>query len=133
LKRAPNAEVFFVGTERGLEKKIVPKEGYRLELIDQVGLKRTGVLQLLKGLLLLPKSIFQSLQLVRREKPAVAIGVGGYASGPAILAAWCLRVPTLILEPNAMPGLTNKLLGRVVKKALSPYDRARAYFGQKFL
>ncbi len=133
LERAPEPEVFFVGTERGLEKRLVPQAGFRLALIDQVGLKRTGVAQLLKGLLLLPKSLWQSLALVRRERPAVAIGVGGYAAGPAILAAWLLRVPTLILEPNAVPGLTNRLLARIARKAISPYERARAHFGKKLV
>jgi UDP-N-acetylglucosamine--N-acetylmuramyl-(pentapeptide) pyrophosphoryl-undecaprenol N-acetylglucosamine transferase len=130
---APQGEVFFVGTERGLETKIVAAAGYRLELIDQVGIKRRGLTQTLKGIFMLPKSIFQSMRIVRREKPAVAVGVGGYAAGPAILAAWLLRVPTLILEPNAVPGLTNRILAKIARVAISPYDRAAAYFGKKLV
>ncbi|MCC6810065.1 MAG: undecaprenyldiphospho-muramoylpentapeptide beta-N-acetylglucosaminyltransferase [Deltaproteobacteria bacterium] len=133
VERAPKGEVFFVGTERGLEVKIVPAAGYRLELIDQVGIKRRGLVQTLKGLFMLPKSILQSMRIVRREKPAVAVGVGGYAAGPAILAAWLLRVPTLILEPNAVPGLTNRILAKIARVAISPYERAAAYFGKKLV
>lgn len=133
VQRAPAGEVFFVGTERGLETKIVPAAGYRLELIDQVGIKRRGLVQTLKGVFMLPMSILQSMRIVRREKPAVAVGVGGYAAGPAILAAWLLRVPTLILEPNAVPGLTNRILAKVARVAISPYERAAAYFGKKLV
>lgn len=133
VKTAPQGEVFFVGTERGLEVKIVPQNGYRLELIDQVGIKRRGFVQTLKGLFMLPRSLFQSLRIVRREKPAVAVGVGGYAAGPAMVAAWLMRVPTLILEPNAVPGLTNRLLAKIARVAISPYDRARQHFGKKLV
>lgn len=132
-ERVAGGEVFFVGTEYGLEKRIVPEAGYRLELIQQRGLKRQGLAQTLKSLLLIPRSLSQSLRIVRRERPAVAIGVGGYAAGPAILAAWLLGVPTLVLEPNAVPGLTNRLLAKVVRKAISPYARARAHFGSKLV
>ena len=128
LERAPNAEVFFVGTARGLENKVIPAQGLRLLLIEQVGLKNRGVSGLLKALLMLPRSFLQSLAIVRREKPAVALGVGGYAAGPAMAAAWFLRVPSLILEPNAMPGLTNRILGGLVRKIVSPYDRAGEHF-----
>ncbi len=133
VAQAPNGEAFFVGTERGLEVKIVPAAGYRLELIDQVGIKRRGLTQTLKGVFMLPRSIWQSLRIVRREKPAVAVGVGGYAAGPAILAAWLMRVPTLILEPNAVPGLTNRILAKIARIAISPYDRAAAHFGKKLV
>jgi UDP-N-acetylglucosamine--N-acetylmuramyl-(pentapeptide) pyrophosphoryl-undecaprenol N-acetylglucosamine transferase len=128
LERAPQGEVFFVGTARGLESKVVPAAGFRLLLIDQVGLKNRGIKGLLRALWLLPRSFAQSLAIVRRERPAVALGVGGYAAGPAMLAAWLLRVPSLILEPNAMPGLTNRILGAVVRRVVSPYDRARDHF-----
>jgi UDP-N-acetylglucosamine--N-acetylmuramyl-(pentapeptide) pyrophosphoryl-undecaprenol N-acetylglucosamine transferase len=133
VAQVPNGEAFFVGTERGLEVKIVPAAGYRLELIDQVGIKRRGLLQTLKGVFMLPRSIIQSLRIVRREKPVVAVGVGGYAAGPAILAAWLMRVPTLILEPNAVPGLTNRILAKIARIAISPYDRAAAHFGKKLV
>lgn len=128
LKRAPNAEVFFVGTARGLENKVIPAAGLRLVLIDQVGLKNRGIGGLLKALWMLPRSFMQSIAILRREKPAVALGVGGYAAGPAMAAAWFLRIPALILEPNAMPGLTNRILGALVRRVVSPYDRAREHF-----
>jgi UDP-N-acetylglucosamine--N-acetylmuramyl-(pentapeptide) pyrophosphoryl-undecaprenol N-acetylglucosamine transferase len=133
MQRAPEAEVFFVGTARGLESKVVPQAGFRLHLIEQRGLKRLGLVQTLKALLMLPRSFLQSLRIVRKEHPNVALGVGGYAAGPAMMAAWLLGVPTLILEPNAMPGLTNRLLGWVARKIVSPYERAAQHFGRKKL
>ncbi len=132
-ERAPGGDVFFVGTARGLEGKVVPQAGFSLSLIAQVGLKNRGIMGALKALLLLPRSLWQSLAIVRRERPSVALGVGGYAAGPAMVAAWLMRVPSLILEPNAMPGLTNRLLGALVKKIVSPYDRAGEHFPQNKL
>jgi len=70
---------------------------------------------------------------VRRERPSVAVSVGGYAAGPAILAAWLSGVPTIVMEPNAVPGLTNKLLGKLAQKAISPYERARTTLARKFI
>ena len=109
----PGGEVLFVGTARGLEAKLVPGAGYRLELLEVSGIKRTGVRGLLRGLLRLPKAFFGSLAILRRFRPDLVIGVGGYASGPIVLTAALSGYATAIQEQNSRPGFTNRLLGKV--------------------
>jgi len=114
LRRRPECDFLFVGTRRGLESRIVPREGFRLEYIVSAGLKGMGAFDLVRNLSLVPRSLWQSRRVVRSYNPDVVVGVGGYSSGPVLLAAWLLRKPTVILEPNAYPGLTNRLLARTV-------------------
>jgi UDP-N-acetylglucosamine--N-acetylmuramyl-(pentapeptide) pyrophosphoryl-undecaprenol N-acetylglucosamine transferase len=121
-------QVSFVGTERGLEVRVVPQAGFPLELISARGLKGMGLGRLLRGLVALPVSFVQSWSILRRYRPDVVVGVGGYASGPVVLAAWLQRVPTVVQEQNALPGLTNKVLGRVVRVVFIAFDEARRFF-----
>lgn len=106
--------VVFVGTERGLEKQIVPKAGFPLEFIQVGGLKGKGGLDLVRNLFKVPLAFLQAWKLVGKHRPNVVLGVGGYSSGPVLLAAWLRRVPTLIQEQNAFPGLTNRLVAKFV-------------------
>jgi len=129
--RAPGAEIVFVGTRQGLESRIVPQEGFRLETIDSAGLKRVGLLRLVRNALLVPWSFWQSLRLVGREHPDVAVGVGGFSSGPAVLAAWARGVPTLVVEPNAYPGFANRVLARFVDRAAVALAEALPHFRGK--
>jgi len=129
--RHPKNDVMFVGTTRGLEGRVVPKAGFALGLIDVGPLKGQGLLGLLKGLLRLPKSLFQSLRILGKFDPDVVVGVGGYASGPVLVAAWLKGIPTAIQEQNALPGLTNKLLGKIVKACFICFEEARAAFPPK--
>ena len=115
LRRNPAAQVLFVGTERGLEAKILPPLGYPLATITVSRLKGGGLLERLKGLFRLPVGVYQSWRLLRAHRPQVVLGVGGYASGPALIAAWLTRRPTAIQEQNATPGLTNRWLGKLVR------------------
>jgi UDP-N-acetylglucosamine--N-acetylmuramyl-(pentapeptide) pyrophosphoryl-undecaprenol N-acetylglucosamine transferase len=126
--RHPKNEVLFVGTARGLETRVVPKAGFQLELIDVGPLKRQGLLGLLKGLLRLPRSLWQSLRILSRFDPDVVVGVGGYASGPVLVAAFLKGIPTAVQEQNALPGLTNKLLGRLAKACFIAFEEARPSF-----
>ncbi|MEN9800152.1 MAG: UDP-N-acetylglucosamine--N-acetylmuramyl-(pentapeptide) pyrophosphoryl-undecaprenol, partial [Pseudomonadota bacterium] len=126
--RHPRNRVVFVGTDRGLEARVVPASGYALETIPVHGLKGMGPLKLLKGLLALPRAFFASAWLLWKHKPDVVIGVGGYASGPVVLAAWLQRVPTAVQEQNTLPGLTNKLLGKIVQSVFVSFEEARAFF-----
>jgi UDP-N-acetylglucosamine--N-acetylmuramyl-(pentapeptide) pyrophosphoryl-undecaprenol N-acetylglucosamine transferase len=126
--RQPENDVVFVGTARGLEARAIPKAGYPLELIDVTGLKGKGAFGLLRGLLRLPRALLQSLRLLRRQRPDVVLGVGGYASGPVLLAAWLLRIPTAIQEQNAVPGITNRLLGRFVGAVFTAFPEASRHF-----
>lgn len=131
VSRHPQNDVVFVGTRRGLEARIVPQLGFVFEAIVSRGLKRVGVWKLLVGLATLPVSFVSALRLLRRYSPDVVVGVGGYSSGPVVLAAWLMRIPTAVQEQNALAGLTNRLLGRVVDAAFISFEAARPFFPAK--
>jgi UDP-N-acetylglucosamine--N-acetylmuramyl-(pentapeptide) pyrophosphoryl-undecaprenol N-acetylglucosamine transferase len=124
VTRHPKNDVVFVGTSRGLEARVVPQNGFVFEPITSRGLKGMGALKLLLGLLTLPLSFLSALRLVRKYSPDVVIGVGGYSSGPVVLAAWLLRIPTAIQEQNALGGLTNRILGRFVNVIFVSFEAA---------
>ncbi len=130
LKRKdPHAEVRFVGTERGLESRVVPQAGFELHTIDISGLKAKSARSFLEGLLKIPLAIWESIKILRHFDPEVVIGVGGYASGPVLLAAWLLRIPRAICEQNSVPGWTNKILGRFfVPHIWGVFEKAAKYF-----
>lgn len=130
-RRNDRHRIVFIGTERGLETKIVPAEGFPLELIRVRALKRVGWRSRLTALLLLPGTFLTVWRLIRRHAPDLVIGVGGYASGPVVLAAALLRIPTLIAEQNAWPGFTNRVLGRFVDAAAVSFAEAGRFFGAK--
>ncbi len=126
--RHPDHDAVFVGTPRGLEATVVPAAGFPIELISVKGLKGKGLAQTLANLLLIPGALLRSIAILRKWRPDVVIGVGGYASGPVVLAAWLLRIPTAIQEQNAVAGLTNRLLGRVVAMAFTAFPEAARHF-----
>ena len=128
LRDAHAAEVRFVGTARGLETKLVPEAGFALELIHVGQLKGVGLMTRLRTLADLPLGVLRCIRLLRDFKPDVVIGVGGYASGPAMMAAIVMRVPTLAFEPNAVPGLANRLVGKWVSAAAVNFPPTSAYF-----
>jgi UDP-N-acetylglucosamine--N-acetylmuramyl-(pentapeptide) pyrophosphoryl-undecaprenol N-acetylglucosamine transferase len=128
LKARWGAEMLFVGTARGLESRLVPQAGYRLELIRAGQFNHVSLGTQLRTLADLPWGIWQCIGLLRSFRPRVVIGVGGYASGPMMGAAILLRVPTLAFEPNAVPGLTNRLVGRWVNGAAVNFAAAARYF-----
>lgn len=112
LARDASRRVVFVGTERGLEKQIVPKAGFPLEFINVGGLKGKGGLDLVRNVFKLPLGFIQAWKVVGKHRPHVVLGVGGYSSGPVLVAAKLRGVPTIIHEANAFPGLANRVLGR---------------------
>lgn len=118
----------FVGTARGIETKLVPAAGFPLELIHVGQLKGVSLLTRARTLADLPLGLLRCLTLIRTFKPDVVVGVGGYASGPAMAAAVLLRVPTLAFEPNAVPGLANRLVGKYVNAAAVNFAPTAAYF-----
>jgi len=126
--RQRGAQVTFVGTARGIEAKVVPQSGYPLELIDISGLKRQGLWATLRSLLRLPRALWQTMGLLRRLKPQVVVGVGGYASGPVVLLAALLGIPTVVLEQNSIPGLTNRILSRFVRAVYTSFPHASRFF-----
>jgi UDP-N-acetylglucosamine--N-acetylmuramyl-(pentapeptide) pyrophosphoryl-undecaprenol N-acetylglucosamine transferase len=130
-RRDPATRVVFAGTPRGLESRIVPRAGYELVLLPILPLKGISPARTAKGLLALPRALWQAAALVRRHRPRAVLGVGGYAGGPVVLAAALLRVPTVILEPNAKPGFTNRVLRPFVRRCACSYEEAARAFGAK--
>ena len=121
-------EVFFVGTERGVEAHMVPAAGFQLELIRIGGLKRVAMLQRLATLGQLPLSTLRMYRLLRRRKTAAVFSMGGYAAGPPVIAALAAGKPVVVMEPNAAPGFTNRRIGQVVTRALVSFPETTRYF-----
>ncbi len=128
LRDAHGAEVRFVGTARGLETRLVPEAGFPLELMRVGQLKNVSLWTRVRTLADLPLGMLRCVKLLRSFRPDVVVGVGGYASGPAMLAAIVLGVPTVAFEPNAVPGLANRLVGRWVSAAAVNFEETRRYF-----
>jgi len=128
VTRHPDTDVVFVGTGRGLEATVVPEAGFPIELIEVRGLKGKGPLGVLSGLARLPRALAQSFGVLRRWRPDVVVGVGGYASGPVVLAARLLGIPTAIQEQNAIAGLTNRILGHLVNEIFTAFPEAGRHF-----
>jgi UDP-N-acetylglucosamine--N-acetylmuramyl-(pentapeptide) pyrophosphoryl-undecaprenol N-acetylglucosamine transferase len=128
-RRNADSEVHFIGAKSGLETKIVPREGYPLHLLNVGALNQVSLFTKITSLLLLPWALLQAIVVILKVRPNVVLGVGGYASGPAMLAAKILRKPTYLFEPNAHPGLTNRWLSKSVKKAFLNFEASRKYFG----
>jgi UDP-N-acetylglucosamine--N-acetylmuramyl-(pentapeptide) pyrophosphoryl-undecaprenol N-acetylglucosamine transferase len=131
MRRHPDAEVKFVGTARGLETKLVPKAGFELLLIESTGLKNVGLVARARGLLVLPRSFSSARTLIKKFQPDIVVGAGGYVSGPVVLTAALLRLPTMVMESNALPGMTNRTLARFVDKAAVSFAAALPYFRGK--
>jgi UDP-N-acetylglucosamine--N-acetylmuramyl-(pentapeptide) pyrophosphoryl-undecaprenol N-acetylglucosamine transferase len=128
LRSSYGAEVMFVGTSRGIEKRLVPAAGYPLKLIEVGALNRVDLATRLKTMLDLPKAMFAAAMLIRQFRPDVMIGVGGYASGPAMLMGGIMRLPTIAFEPNVVPGFANRLVARTVKAAAVQFEKTCEYF-----
>ncbi|MDQ3367753.1 MAG: undecaprenyldiphospho-muramoylpentapeptide beta-N-acetylglucosaminyltransferase [Myxococcota bacterium] len=126
--RAANAEVRFVGTRRGIEARVLPELGWSLDLIEVSGLKTVGAIGALRGLVRLPRALWQARRAIEAFAPDAVIGVGGYASGPVVLMARLAGIPTAICEQNSIPGLTNKLLGRVARTIFLSFEESRRFF-----
>jgi len=122
------AECCFIGTSRGIETRLVPAAGFPLELIQVGALNQVSFATRGKTLLGLPLAILSSWRIVRSFRPDVMIGVGGYASGPAMLAAALSRVPTVAFEPNVVPGFANRMVARFVSAAAVHFEETKRYF-----
>jgi UDP-N-acetylglucosamine--N-acetylmuramyl-(pentapeptide) pyrophosphoryl-undecaprenol N-acetylglucosamine transferase len=128
LRREPSAAVGFVGTATGVEARVVPREGFPLSLIRVAGLKGKSRTELLKGFALLPLAAVDAWRVISNHRPDVVVGVGGFASGPVLLLAALRGRPTMLLEQNALPGVTNRLLARVVRAAAVTFEEALRFF-----
>jgi UDP-N-acetylglucosamine--N-acetylmuramyl-(pentapeptide) pyrophosphoryl-undecaprenol N-acetylglucosamine transferase len=131
LTRRPDAEVSFAGTAQGIEARVVPREGFALDLIRSAGLKGKSIADRARGAVLVPLGLLDANAIISARRPSLVIGVGGYSSGPVVLAAALRGIPTMLLEQNAAPGLTNRLLRPFVRAAAVSFESTRRFFGAK--
>src|SRR5438034_8444254 len=117
LARRPHARVSFAGTARGIEARVVPKECFLLDVIRSGGIKGKSIAGRARGALLVPLGLADAWRLLSARRPDLVIGVGGYSSGPVVLAAALRGIPTMLLEQNAVPGLANRMLAPFVRAA----------------
>lgn len=128
---SPQTLVSFAGTAHGLEARVVPREGFELDVIRSGGLKGKSFGARLRGAALLPVSAVDAWRVLSRRHPQLVIGVGGYSSGPVVALAALRGIPTLLLEQNAVPGLTNRLLAPLVRAAAVTYESTLPFFRGK--
>jgi len=131
VARVPEARVSFAGTSRGLEARAVPQAGFELDLIRSAGLKGKTMAARARGALMLLPGVTDAWRILSRRRPAVVVGVGGYSSGPVVLLAAIRRTPTMVLEQNAVPGLTNRWLAPWVRAAAVTYEETLPFFRGK--
>jgi UDP-N-acetylglucosamine--N-acetylmuramyl-(pentapeptide) pyrophosphoryl-undecaprenol N-acetylglucosamine transferase len=131
LSRGKEREVVLVGTQRGLEMKLVPQAGLPLETLRVAGLKGKGGATLIKNLAMLGPGLLDAVRVLRKHRPIAAFGVGGYAAGPMMLATWMNGVPNMIFEPNAEPGFTNRVLVKLSTQIAAGYERSARALGPK--
>jgi len=127
-RRDRTTEILFVGTEIGIEKRVLPKEGFPLATIPIRGLKGRGLRGFIQALYGIPVSFFRSLGIIARFRPDCIIGLGGYASGPLLLAGRWKGIRCAIMEQNLRPGFTNRILGRIVQRIFTSFAESAAYF-----
>jgi UDP-N-acetylglucosamine--N-acetylmuramyl-(pentapeptide) pyrophosphoryl-undecaprenol N-acetylglucosamine transferase len=118
----------FIGTRTGFEAKLIPPSGFTLEYIQIGGLKRVGAAQTVRTIGQLPQSVLAVLRMFERYRPSAIFSMGGYVAGPVVLAGLLRRVPLVVLEPNAIPGFTNRRAGRFVTRALLNFNEAARFF-----
>lgn len=131
ISRRPTTRVTFAGTARGIEARIVPREGFELDVIRSGGLKGKSVRDRVRGASLLPVSVADAWRVISARTPDLVIGVGGYSSGPLVFVAAMRGIPTMLMEQNAVPGLANRLLAPFVRAAAVTYESTRDFFGSK--
>jgi UDP-N-acetylglucosamine--N-acetylmuramyl-(pentapeptide) pyrophosphoryl-undecaprenol N-acetylglucosamine transferase len=131
LRRSEENRILFVGTNRGIEQKVLKKIGFPLELLNVEGIKGRGLIRSTLALLKLPGSFLQSVRIIRSFRPDIVIGVGGYASGPAVAAARLMGIRTAIAEQNSIPGLTNRILGCFVDRVFLSFAAGGKWFPAK--
>src|SRR5580765_1221811 len=131
LSRGGEREVVLVGTQRGIEMKLVPQAGLPLETLRAAGLKGKGGVTLVKNFAQLAPGMLDAFAILRKHQPVAAFGVGGYAAGPMLLATWLRGIPYVIFEPNAEPGFTNKVLAKMSERIATGYEVTAQALGSK--
>lgn len=128
LKRNAGTRVIFIGTKKGIEDRLLKTVGYELKTVDIEGIKGRGINALIKAMFKIPKSLWQSRRILKQCHADIVLGVGGYASGPAVLAARLMGVPTAIAEQNAIPGATNRILSYVADRIFVTYEQSKQHW-----
>ncbi len=128
LQKQYHAEILFIGTARGIENRLVPAAGFPLRLVQVGALKNVSLMTRLRTFSDLPRSVWESRRIFHEFRPDIVIGVGGYASGPGMLAAVLMRIPTLVFEPNFVPGFANRMVARFVSAAAVHFEETGRYF-----
>ncbi len=127
-EKQPDAQILFVGTEKGLEKTLVPKNGYPIEFVTVSGFDRCNMLKNIKTAADLAKGLSQAKKIIKSFRPDVVIGTGGYVCGPVVRTAAKMGIRTYIHEQNAFPGMTNRMLEPYVDKVFMGFEKAGEYF-----
>ncbi len=130
-RRRPDAEIVFAGTAQGIEARVLPLEGYALDLVRIGGVKGKSLMARARGVSLVPFGLVDAWRIVSDRRPHLVIGVGGYSAGPVVLVAALRGIPTMLLEQNAVPGLTNRLLAPFVRAAAVSFETTVQFFRAK--
>ncbi|HER24401.1 MAG TPA: undecaprenyldiphospho-muramoylpentapeptide beta-N-acetylglucosaminyltransferase, partial [Candidatus Atribacteria bacterium] len=130
-ERNPGNDILFVGTERGMESKLVPREGFKIIKIKARGIQRKICFENLTAVVIFLVSLLQSFKIIKQYNPDIVIGTGGYVSGSVVLVAAILGIPTFIHEQNIIPGITNKFLSLVTRATFLSFEQSKEYFGRK--
>ncbi|MGH9331994.1 MAG: UDP-N-acetylglucosamine--N-acetylmuramyl-(pentapeptide) pyrophosphoryl-undecaprenol N-acetylglucosamine transferase, partial [Vicinamibacterales bacterium] len=128
VARAPGSTVTFAGTAHGIEIRVVPREGFELDVIRSAGIRGKSMLARGRGALLLPLGGLDAWRVLSQRRPHLVVGVGGYSSGPVVALAAVRGIPTMVLEQNAAPGVTNRWLARVADAAAVTWEETLPYF-----
>lgn len=128
MKKDLENKIQFVVTQRALDAQILKERGYSFKTLKIEGIKGKGLAGKARSLFLLPKALGRSLKMIGEFRPDLVLGVGGYVSGPVVLAAWLKGIPCAIQEQNSIPGMTNRLLGKVVDRVFGAFEECRSYF-----
>ncbi len=127
-RRHPDINILFAGTERGIESKVLPREGYNVEFFKTQGFVRNSMYKKIKAIFIFFISFFNTYFFLRRERPDIIVGTGGYVSFLPVMVSKFMNIPSMILEQNTLPGLSNRILSRIVKKVCVTYEASLKYF-----
>src|SRR4051812_35294422 len=120
--------LLFIGTREGMEARLVPEAGYEMEFIRSGALNRVGLRKQLQTALQLPLGVLTASGILRKFRPRAVFSMGGFVAGPVVLATSVLRIPLVVMEPNAVPGFANRKIARYVYRALLGFEGARKWF-----
>ncbi|MCJ7832845.1 MAG: undecaprenyldiphospho-muramoylpentapeptide beta-N-acetylglucosaminyltransferase [Deltaproteobacteria bacterium] len=131
MNRDPENQVEFVVTQRPLDSKILGERGFSFRTLKVEGIKGKGLTGKIQSMIQLPQAFRSSLKIIEEIRPEVILGVGGYVTGPVVLAAWWKHIPCAVQEQNSIPGITNRLLGKVVNRVFLAFEGSEIYFPKK--